>query len=256
MDNTVYASSVLQLMTLEYRLFQELPLDMCGQYISVVNVVQEEEQVAAQQGHSRRLDDQGDADAAGADGADADGADADGADENDADGVDADADGNADDANSATDETQCPANGLYSFEVEYTLPVADEKSAWLATGWTGTGQIVFYSEMNNKDSMVGFCQLKLGTSVTHSTERHFNLPSALVASLAAVGVVAALFLLCVYCTCCRRSYKRPPRNKEYLERDPIEIDRSQSGEMDYQSLNETKPWASTGGKSADSGLIA
>jgi hypothetical protein len=254
LDNTVFATSVLQLMTLEYRLFQELPLDMCGQYISIVNVPQEQEQTAAQLGHERRLDDQGDGDAADAD--EANNGDEDGADgADDSDGADEDSGGNDSAANDESVEVECPANGLYSFQVEYTLPAADEKSAWLATGWTGTGYVVLYSEMDNKDSMVGYCQLKLGTSVTPSTERQFNPPSALVASLAAIAVVAALFLLCIYCTCCR-TYKRPPRNKEYLERDPIEIDRSRSGEMDYQSLGDTKPWTSTGSKSADVGLIA
>ena len=146
-------------------------------------------------------------------------------------------------------EDQCPENGVYAFQVTYALPTAEERTAWLATGWTGTGEVAIYTEKNNVDSLVGFCQLKLGTKTTPTESSAFSTPSARIASFAAVGVVVALFLLCIYCSCCR-TYRRPPRNKEYLERDPIENDRSRDADAEYQSMGDSKPWASTGSKAS------
>ena len=253
-DATVYASSQLKLMTLEYTLFNQLPLNICGKWTSQIENVNDQGQAAYQMGGNRRhLADE--VDGADGDAADADAADGDAADAADADAAEGDAaDAEAADADEADasgyeggDMANCP-DGLYSLEVSYTLPSADSKTAWLATGWTGSGVISMYAEKGNTDSLVGYCTLKLGTAVTQSQERKYNPPTALVASLIAVGVVVAVFLLCIYCTCCR--YRRPPRNKEYLDHDPIEMDRSRS-EASYQSMSGgAKPWASTGSKSS------
>ena len=247
-------------MTLEYTLFDQLPLNMCGKWSSQIDNVNDQNQASSAEGANRRhLADA--ADAADGDAADADAADADAADANadaaDADAADADAaDANADAADAADGSSNgddglanCPGDGLYSFQVSYTLPNADPKTSWLATGWTGSGEISIYAEKDNTYSLMGHCTIKLGTTVTKSPEKSYNPPTALVASLIAVGTVIALFLICLYCTCCR-SYRRPPRNKEYLDHDPIEFDRSRSTEASYQNMSQTKPWASTGSKSS------
>jgi hypothetical protein len=252
-DATVYASSQLKLMTLEYTLFNQLPLNMCGKWTSQINNVNNDNQAYSMSGGNRRHladvadeadadgADAGDADAAEGDAADADAADADAADAADADAADSSSNGGG-------DVGSCPGDGLYSFQVSYTLPSADAKTAWLATGWTGSGAISIYAEKGNTDSLVGSCKLKLTTAVTQSPARTVNPPTALVASLIAVGVVIAVFLLCIYCTCCR--YRRPPRNKGFLDHDPIELDRSRSGEASYQNMSASKPWASTGSRSS------
>ena len=103
-------------MTLEYRLFQGMPLDVCGQ--SVTQITEDidgesTEEGAADEDGARRLDD--------SDGDDADNATA----------VD----------DTVSDGSVCPENGVYAFMGTYTLPSAEEKTAWLATGWTGTGQV-------------------------------------------------------------------------------------------------------------------
>jgi len=221
MDDTVYATSSLQFMTLEYRLFEDLPLNMCGKW--VLEISQNDDAAAAN--NRRRL-----ADAAGDDAAAA--------------GDDAAAAG--DDAAAAGDDAAvwdddfarddaCPEDGTYAFQVGYTLPNADDQTSWLATGWAGSGEIAIFTDKYDSSSLSGYCTLKLATMVTPSSEQKYNMPSAFVASIASVSTIAAILLLCIYCTCCR-SAARKPRNQEYLQNDPIEMDRSHSDLASYQEM--------------------
>jgi hypothetical protein len=225
MDDTVYATSSLQFMTLEYRLFDTLPLNMCGKWVLEISNNDDAAAAAAQNGdyNRRRL-----ADAAGDDAAAA-----------------------VDDAASLWDDDTvrddaCPEDGTYTFQVGYQLPSADDQTSWLATGWAGTGEIAIFTDPSDSTSLAGYCTLKLATMVTPSNEQKYNMPSAFVSAIAAVSMVAAILLLCVYCTCCRSAApsKQQARNQAYLEQDPIEMDRSHSEMGDYQDMgkeSESKP---------------
>lgn len=214
-------------MTLEYKLFEDLPLNMCGKWVLGIEEDAEEEE-AADDAERRRL--------------------ADAADEEE----------EAFDDDYVRDDN-CPADGLYAFQVGYTLPAADDVTSWLATGWAGSGEISILAEKGNSATLVGYCTLKFSTAVTPSKAGSINPPSALVASLIAVAVVLGIVLLCIYCTCCRSSRKAAAAKKDaagaaagggkYHDDDPIDMARSRSDvdsyhAMDEQNASTKKPWAS------------
>ena len=119
---------------------------------------------------------------------------------------------------SETDDNQdeCPADGVYDFAMPYVLPSEETSSSWIATGWSGTGDIFVYSEANNPDSMIGHCQLIFSTSVTPSTGdsvlSKFPVPSAMITSFVLLAFVSFLVLSCIYRTV------RDINSKKYKEK--------------------------------------
>jgi hypothetical protein len=100
---------------------------------------------------------------------------------------------------------KCPGDGKYSFDVGYVLPTTADSSSWLATGWTGTGEIAMYSQKSNLDSLVGYCTFALSTAVTVSASKRFNPPSASTTTGLVLGFVAFAVLASVYLVFRRRA---------------------------------------------------
>lgn len=119
----------------------------------------------------------------------------------DADAAAAEEANDGDDAN-ANDDNGCPENGAYTINLPYVLPDPQTKASWLATGWKGTGQVSFYSEANNADSLMGSCQLYFATDVTKLTEdtllAKIPIPSAKVTFFIVAAFVSFLLLTCFY----------------------------------------------------------
>lgn len=99
-------------------------------------------------------------------------------------------------------QNECPADGTYDFYLPYVIPDHEESQAtWLVTGWSGQGEISFFSEANNIYSLIGTCQLHFSTAATQNTGHPIlskvPIPSALVTSAVLVAFVAFLALTCV-----------------------------------------------------------
>ena len=107
-----------------------------------------------------------------------------------------------DEGNDANVENGCPGDGVYDFNLPYVLPEEETKASWLATGWNGRGEVSFYSEANNPDSLMGSCLLNFGTAVTPSSEESLlgklPIPSAMVTAAVIFAFVCFLILTCLY----------------------------------------------------------
>lgn len=99
-------------------------------------------------------------------------------------------------------EEECPADGVYEFNVPYVLPEEESKATWLATGWQGTTEILVYAEANNADSLMGSCRLNFATAVTaaegNSIMSKVPVPSAMVTALVILAFAALLIMSCFY----------------------------------------------------------
>jgi len=111
-----------------------------------------------------------------------------------------------DDANNNNNNNQdngCPADGVYDFHVPYFLPDEESRAAWLATGFNGKGEISFYSQANNVDSLMGSCHLYFATTNSPIEENSplpgkIPIPSALVTAGALAAFLGLLLLSCMY----------------------------------------------------------
>ena len=106
-------------------------------------------------------------------------------------------DDNDDDGN----QQECPADGIYNFQMPYVLPSEENKASWIATGWNGKGEIFVYSEANNQDSLIGHCQLYFSTAVSNSGNSFaskFPVPSAMITTIVVLAFVSILVLSCLY----------------------------------------------------------
>jgi hypothetical protein len=109
---------------------------------------------------------------------------------------------------SDADADSCVADGTYGFSIPYTLPDYEDNASWLATGWRGTGFMKMFSDSSSSDEkMIGFCTFKLSTMVTSKGDGSFTPPTAAMTIGIVAGVIALSALICLYCTCCRRSSK-------------------------------------------------
>jgi hypothetical protein len=212
MEDTVYATAGLQFATLEYHLFEDLPLNMCGKWVTQLSSSSNNQ--AAAQGGYRRLNDNG---------------------------------GNNNQnqnyqwEDDYVRQDDCPESGLYVFMVGYELPTSDESTSWLATGWQGSGEISIYTAKYDSSTLAGYCTIKLSTYVTPSSTRKYNPPSAALTSGIVVAAVAALILLCIYCSCCRGK-KKISKEKKLLDQQTVEsgertVDRSVAS--DDRELHQT-----------------
>lgn len=100
---------------------------------------------------------------------------------------------------------KCPGDGKYSFALGYVLPSTADSSSWLATGWSGTGEIAMYAEKSNLDSLVGYCTFGMTTAVTSSAFTKFNPPSASTTTGLVLGLVACAVLASAYFVYRRRA---------------------------------------------------
>jgi hypothetical protein len=109
---------------------------------------------------------------------------------------------------SDANDDSCIADGTYAFSIPYTLPDYEDNASWLATGWRGTGYVKMFSDSSSLDEMmIGFCTFKLQTMVTNKGDGSFTPPTAAMTIGIVAGVIALSALVCLYCTCCRRSKK-------------------------------------------------
>jgi len=185
-NGIVYGKAGLQLMTLDYELFNNVPLYMCGPWVSEV---EENDAEAYENTYGGRY--LADADA-GDDAAQGD-------------------DAVAEEEQDAADT--CAGNGMYTFYVDLDLPENDDKLSWLATGWKGVGDIMLFANSGDSSSLVGYCTLNFATHVTPQDEIYY-LPSALIASLSIIGVMAAVVFSCCFCRCCRKGNKKEVTTKK------------------------------------------
>lgn len=223
-DNYAFISADLQLLTLNYELLQFLQTPICGSYITVesngYNNFQNQNDDLNEQ--NERLLDQ--------DGQDEDDQNNDGNNENDDgqddDGQNDDGNGQNDDAeeNVNDDAVECPADGVYEFQIPYALPTEESDYTWLATGWHGLGKVAIYSEANNYNSLIGFCELKFATLVTPVDApspilSNMPIPSAKMVSIGVLVLFGCMILACACKMTCGRSkkeYNNDDNNSKFM----------------------------------------
>jgi hypothetical protein len=170
----------------------------------------------------------------------------------------------------------CPGDGSYAYSIDYVLPSAGRESAsWLASGWSGTGVLELYAQ-RNENMKIGQCTMKLSTYVTPGEESDslIGTPSAAATAGIVLAVLAAIFLMCFYCYCCRRSntknragdgaksvnggsngddvistFRRMDEGDDNKSK-PSTIDVS-SGASQAESKRSFMPWVTLGGNSDD-----
>ena len=143
----------------------------------------------------------------------------------------------------ANDDVECPADGSYTFNLQYVLPEEETKAVWLATGWEGVGEISMYSEANNVDSLIGECTLKFATSVTPPTSNSIfskvPIPTAMVSMLVLLAFAGFLVLSCVYQLLRDMATgKKKKKGKGLLDDDSSEEDGSEPSTTDFRRIDD------------------
>ena len=118
-------------------------------------------------------------------------------------------------------ENECPGDGIYDFNIPYVLPNQETAATWLVSGWSGAGEVTFFSEANNIGSLIGSCKLRFTTAVTQSTTNpvlsKVPFPSALITAIVLVAFVAFLVLTCLFRMC--RDYAMGKKTKKAIRGD-------------------------------------
>jgi hypothetical protein len=109
----------------------------------------------------------------------------------------------------------CPDDGIYHFQIPYTLPDAEGVNAWFASGWQGVSYLKVYSDEKATSPMLAHCKVHFKTFVTDAGEKNwYTLPSAAQATIVLFGILGALFMI-VLCMACRPANKPHPTDPEY-----------------------------------------